>query len=599
MHPSTIAAILAFTAGMPASAAPAFGRNDPHAGLLHIAIPPTTKEQTDFLNRISSRASGGLRVGKSFEGEHEGDATSIVADVITIDQAVQGSQLNAKRDAQRSRGRVIGNIGEAVGGVIGGAADLITIGGIIGGQPAQKREAQRSRGRVFGNIIEGVGGAIGGAVDLIAIGGAVQGQGQPAQKRDAQRSRGRVFGNIIEGVGGAIGGAVDLITIGGAVQGQGQPAQKRDAQRSRGRVIGNIGEAVGGVIGGAADLITIGGLVGGQPAQKRDAQRSRGRVIGNIGEVVGGVIGGAADLLTINEAVQGQGQPAQKREAQRSRGRVIGNIGEAVGGVIGGAADLITIGGLVGGQPAQKRDAQRSRGRVIGNIGEVVGGVIGGAADLLTINEAVGGGDSIAAIKLVGEARTAGINLTVADLFRCPTLAAFSDVDRDDLEDVFTDNTPFSLLDPSVDIAQVCEEAARSTNIDAHLIENIYPCSPLQEGLISLTTKRAGEYVMRKVLGLRADIDQDAFRAAWEQVIRSTAIMRTRIVQNSKLGLLQVVTAEPTKWAEAESQDEYMDQDMSTSMGLGDTLSRYAIVKERYRAKKWFIWTAHHALYDG
>ncbi|KAK1913072.1 hypothetical protein P3342_005008 [Pyrenophora teres f. teres] len=115
------------------------------------------------------------------------------------------------------------------------------------------------------------------------------------------------------------------------------------------------------------------------------------------------------------------------------------------------------------------------------------------------------GGDSIAAIKLVGEARTAGINLTVADLFRCPTLAAFSDVDRDDLEDVFTDNTPFSLLDPSVDIAQVCEEAARSTNIDAHLIENIYPCSPLQEGLISLTTKRAGEYVMRKVLGLRAD----------------------------------------------------------------------------------------------
>ncbi|CAA9959672.1 hypothetical protein PTMSG1_03087 [Pyrenophora teres f. maculata] len=209
------------------------------------------------------------------------------------------------------------------------------------------------------------------------------------------------------------------------------------------------------------------------------------------------------------------------------------------------------------------------------------------------------GGDSIAAIKLVGEARTAGINLTVADLFRCPTLAAFNDVDKDHLEDVSTDNTPFSLLDPSVDIAQVCEEAARSTNVDAHLIENIYPCSPLQEGLISLTAKRAGEYVMRKVLELRADIDQDAFQAAWEQVIRSTAILRTRIVQNSKLGLLQVVTAEPTKWAEAESLDEYMDQDMSTSMGLGDTLSRYAIVKERYRAKKWFVWTAHHALYDG
>ncbi|EFQ87913.1 hypothetical protein PTT_16400, partial [Pyrenophora teres f. teres 0-1] len=145
--------------------------------------------------------------------------------------AVQGSQPNAKRDAQRGRnfGKVLKGAGEGVGTLI----DLVTIGGIIGGQPAQKREelpSTRSRvGKSFGRkplnciVIDGCDGRV--------------------VKREAQRSRGRVFGNIIEGVGGAIGGAVDLITIGGAVQGQGQPAQKRDAQRSRGRVIGNIGEA--------------------------------------------------------------------------------------------------------------------------------------------------------------------------------------------------------------------------------------------------------------------------------------------------------------------------------------------------------------------
>ncbi|KAK1913061.1 hypothetical protein P3342_004997 [Pyrenophora teres f. teres] len=376
MHSSTIAAILAFTAGMSANAAPANPRPEVLAELGHIAVVPTIKDQAtdDLFNSLTARASGSLRVGKSFEGEHEGDATSIVADVITIDQAVQGSQLNAKRDAQRGRsfGKVLKGAGDA-GAEEGGSEEQgKSLWQYHRGRrwcyrrcskpphhprssrwSASTEEAQRSRGRVFGNIIEGVGGAIGGAANLLTIHEAVG--GQPAQKRDAQRSRGRVFGNIIEGVGGAIGGAVDLITIGGAVQGQGQPAQKRDAQRSRGRVIGNIGEAVGGVIGGAADLITIGGLVGSQPAQKRDAQRSRGRVFGNIIEGVGGAIGGAVDLITIGGAVQGQGQPAQKRDAQRSRGRVIGNIGEAVGGVIGGAADLITIGGLVGGQPAQKR----------------------------------------------------------------------------------------------------------------------------------------------------------------------------------------------------------------------------------------------------
>ncbi|KAK1913107.1 hypothetical protein P3342_005043 [Pyrenophora teres f. teres] len=185
---------------MPASAAPAFGRNDPYAGLLHIATPPTTKEQANLVDRISSRASGDRRVGKAFEGEGD-DATGVVADVITINQAVQGSQPNAKRDAQRGSnfGKVLKGAGEGVGTLI----DLVTIGGIIGGQPAQKREELPSARSRFGN----------------------------SKLREAQRSRGRVFGNIIEGVGGVIGGAADLLTIGGAVSGQ--PTQKRDSQRSR------------------------------------------------------------------------------------------------------------------------------------------------------------------------------------------------------------------------------------------------------------------------------------------------------------------------------------------------------------------------------
>ncbi len=40
---------------------------------------------------------------------------------------------------------------------------------------------------------------------------------------------------------------------------------------------------------------------------------------------------------------------------------------------------------------------------------------------------------------------------------------------------------------------------------------------------------------MQSVLELRADVDEYAFRAAWEHVVRSTAVLRTRIVQNTKL----------------------------------------------------------------
>ncbi|XP_014562529.1 hypothetical protein COCVIDRAFT_21484, partial [Bipolaris victoriae FI3] len=82
------------------------------------------------------------------------------------------------------------------------------------------REPQRSKGRIIGNVLEGVGGVIGGAIDLGTIGGAIQGQNQ---KRDPQRSRGHNIGKVIGGFGDGLGAFADIIQIGGSVQGQEQP----------------------------------------------------------------------------------------------------------------------------------------------------------------------------------------------------------------------------------------------------------------------------------------------------------------------------------------------------------------------------------------
>ncbi|XP_014550108.1 hypothetical protein COCVIDRAFT_77110, partial [Bipolaris victoriae FI3] len=113
---------------------------------------------------------------------------------------------------------------------------------------------------------------------------------------------------------------------------------------------------------------------------------------------------------------------------------------------------------------------------------------------------------------------------------------------------------------------------------------------------------------MQSVLELRADVDEYAFRAAWEQVVQSVAVLRTRIVQHSELGLLQAVVVEDIQWIETEGLEAYLEKDKSASMGLGDLLARYAVVKEKRRGqeeggaaagKRWFVWTVHHALYDG
>ncbi|EUC39879.1 hypothetical protein COCMIDRAFT_41693 [Bipolaris oryzae ATCC 44560] len=211
------------------------------------------------------------------------------------------------------------------------------------------------------------------------------------------------------------------------------------------------------------------------------------------------------------------------------------------------------------------------------------------------------GGDSIAAMKLVSEARKQGIQLTVASIFHSPKLIDLVASAHKEAPATPQYIEPFSLLSLNSDTekAQIQEEVAAGCGLDRGLVEDIYPCSPLQEGLMSLTSRRAGDYIMQSVLELHSDIDEGAFRAAWEQVVLSSAVLRTRIVQHSMLGLLQAVVAEGIQWAEFDDLQAYLAKDKSTTMQVGDPLARYAIVKEHGGEKRWFVWTIHHTLYDG
>ncbi|KAG9375546.1 hypothetical protein A1F94_013896 [Pyrenophora tritici-repentis] len=193
------------------------------------------------------------------------------------------------------------------------------------------------------------------------------------------------------------------------------------------------------------------------------------------------------------------------------------------------------------------------------------------------------GGDSIAAMKLVAEARKQNVHLTVAATFQHPRLVDLAAWAGGVDPAVAQSIVPFSLLNinSDVDTARIQEEVAAGCNIDKDLVEDIYPCSPLQEGLMSLTSKRAGDYIMQSVLELSVSMDESALRAAWEQVVKQSMMLRTRIVQHSRLGLLQVVVAGDIQWMEADHLGTYLAEDKAASMQPGDCLARYALSRER------------------
>ncbi|KAH7112490.1 hypothetical protein B0J11DRAFT_597847 [Dendryphion nanum] len=211
------------------------------------------------------------------------------------------------------------------------------------------------------------------------------------------------------------------------------------------------------------------------------------------------------------------------------------------------------------------------------------------------------GGDSIIAMKLVEEARKEGIKITVANIFQHPKLVDLASIDagvisKFNLEDI----TPFSLLSPDADVEQVRLDAATSCGIDTTRIDDLYPCSALQEGLMSLTAKKAGDYTVQIVLVLRTDVDEIAFCSAWDEVVQCTPALRTTIIHDGSLGFLQAVVRREIEWISRHgSLEDYLKQDKMIPMELGKPLARYALVSNRSSNSRWFVWTIHHAIYDG
>ncbi|EME80592.1 uncharacterized protein MYCFIDRAFT_93876, partial [Pseudocercospora fijiensis CIRAD86] len=210
------------------------------------------------------------------------------------------------------------------------------------------------------------------------------------------------------------------------------------------------------------------------------------------------------------------------------------------------------------------------------------------------------GGDSLTALKLSSEARKHHLSLAVSDILRHPILSdmahAAGSVTEEHAEPSYI--SPFALLPAGASKAQMQRLASIACELSSESIEDVYPCTPLQEGMLALSTSSQGDYLACYVLALRDTIDLERFKMAWHATIHSIPILRTRIAQLGHLGLFQIVQDRmELNWTESTSLQEYVRHKKATPPGLGQRLLDVAIVVEEKR--RFFVWTIHHALFDG
>lgn len=209
-------------------------------------------------------------------------------------------------------------------------------------------------------------------------------------------------------------------------------------------------------------------------------------------------------------------------------------------------------------------------------------------------NFLVSGGDSILAIKVASAAREHGISVTVADIFNASTIRALAQVATSADGWVGSDEidvpVALSLLPSDLVDEIVLDVKARSATEDEVL--DVYPCTPLQEALVTASSMRVGAYVARHTLELPAHVDLARFKAAWSAVVSRHGVLRTRIFDGQH-GAIQAVYNSQLPWHTGSDLAVYCEQERALPMGFGDELVRFGLVGRT------FIFTIHHSLFDG
>lgn len=200
------------------------------------------------------------------------------------------------------------------------------------------------------------------------------------------------------------------------------------------------------------------------------------------------------------------------------------------------------------------------------------------------------GGDSIDAMKLVRTSRGIGISLSVAQIFSFPILSDLVEHSVAAEEDSLTigNCSAFTLL-PGTEKHGIIDEAAKQCSTDIAQVEDILPCTPLQTGLMVLSQQVEGAYIASHRFSLPRTWSLQKAEEAWRNVVESSGVLRSRIIQLKTGKSYQVVL----------SSTCLDTSNIASNMSFGEPLFQWKFVKSELGCSGFMDWKIHHALCDG
>ncbi|MFE8945341.1 amino acid adenylation domain-containing protein [Streptomyces sp. NPDC007856] len=255
--------------------------------------------------------------------------------------------------------------------------------------------------------------------------------------------------------------------------------------------------------------------------------------------------------------------------------------------------------GSAGGYEPPRSDEERK-------IAEIWEGLLGLARVGRSDNFFELGGDSILSLRMVARAVEAGLALTTRMVFRHRTVAELAAAVGGDARVAGTVGATHAALLEQKEVDRLAERIAD--------LEEVYPATPLQQGMLfhSLADPESAVYRVQLALRLEGALDPGALRTAWERTAQRHAVLRTSFHRSSQGEPVQVVhrSAVPA-WTDLDWRDEkpgntepadrlaeLAERERATPLGLDTPPLRITLV--RLEDEAWhLVWTVHHALLDG
>ncbi|MEZ2133143.1 amino acid adenylation domain-containing protein, partial [Sinorhizobium sp. CB9] len=226
------------------------------------------------------------------------------------------------------------------------------------------------------------------------------------------------------------------------------------------------------------------------------------------------------------------------------------------------------------------------------------------------------GGDSILTLQVIARAKKAGIKLTPKQFFAGPSIRQIAAVATKTEPVIAAAPQSIERAQPEpgqLSFAGLTDEDIASLDIAIDDVQDIYPATPLQEGLLfhSLLDQEAGVYVNQLTARFGKDANRPLLRNAWQAIVDRHDILRTSFIQRQDGPALQVVRKavklayrdhdwrdlDPSQYERA--FEEWRTRDLAVGIDPGKApLLRVATLLAPDDHVD-LVWTYHHAITDG